>query len=161
VIVRLFAQPAIETRAHARIPLRLQARFYRDPHGKQPVEDFIVRLPYAHQFAVYRMIERIDSLDEKHSDLAYPYSSQIEGELRELRCHYGSAHYRVLYRRSEHFVVLLHAFRKTTAAVPERDKEIARRRWSDFKTRMNEGTRSPPSPVGKGPARRIDRTTQI
>jgi phage-related protein len=136
------------------IPRRLHARFYRDPRGTQPVEDFIRTLPYAHQFAVYRMIERIDSLDETHSDLAYPYSSQIEGELRELRCHYGSAHYRILYRRSEQFVVLLHGFRKTTAAVPRRDKEIARRRWADFKKRMNEAPRSLPSPVGKGAARR-------
>jgi phage-related protein len=143
------------------IPRRLQARFYRDPRGKQPVEDFIAGLPYVHQLAIYRTIERIDSLDEKHSDLAYPYSSQIEGELRELRCRYGSAQYRVLYRRSEQFVVLLHAFRKTTAAVPERDKAVARRRWSDFKTRMNESPRSPPGPIGKGPNRRLDRGYQI
>lgn len=134
-----------------RIPRRLQARFYRDPNGRQPVDDFIIGLPYAHQFAVYRTIERIDSLDERHSDLAYPYSSQIEGELRELRCHYGNAQYRILYRRSEQFVVLLHAFRKTTATVPERDKEIARRRWTDFKLRMNDIRRSIPSAVGKVP----------
>ena len=137
-----------------RIPRRLQARFYRDPYGRQPVDDFIIGLPYAQQFAVYRTIERIDSLDEKHSDLAYPYSSQIEGELRELRCHYGNAQYRILYRRSEQFVVLLHAFRKTTATVPERDKEIARRRWTDFKQRMNNIRRAIPSAVGKIPRRR-------
>lgn len=34
--------------------------------------------------------------------------SQIDGELRELRCHYGSSQYRVLYRRSERLLVLLH-----------------------------------------------------
>ncbi|HEX3465141.1 MAG TPA: type II toxin-antitoxin system RelE/ParE family toxin [Candidatus Elarobacter sp.] len=132
-----------------RIPRRLQGRFYRDARGGQPVEEFVSALPLAHQFAVYRMLERIDSLDEKHSDLAYPYSSQIEGELRELRCHYGNIHYRILYRRSEQFVVLLHAFRKATAATPERDKEIARRRWADFKKRMDEAPRSTPSPIGK------------
>jgi hypothetical protein len=32
--------------------------------------------------------------------LPFPWSSQLEGELRELRCHYGSEHDRVLYRRS-------------------------------------------------------------
>lgn len=92
-------------------------------------------------------------LDEAQPDLAFPYSSQIEGELRELRCHYGNAHYRILYRRSRQFVLLLHAFRKTTAAVPQADKEIARRRWEDFKKRMNESPRFSPSPVGKGSRR--------
>jgi len=47
----------------------------------------------------------------------------------------------------------LHAFRKTTAAVPERDKEIARRRWTNFKQRMNEIRCSVPSAVGKAPRR--------
>ncbi len=28
--------------------------------------------------------------------LPFPWSSQLEGELRELRCHYGSELYRVL-----------------------------------------------------------------
>jgi phage-related protein len=131
------------------VPRRLQARFYRDSTGEQPADDFIRRLPHHHQFALYRMIERIDFLDERNPHLAYPYSSQIEGELRELRCHYGSTHYRVLYRRSEQFVILLHAFRKTTAAVPEADKQLARERWTDFKRRMNEVPRTVPGPIGK------------
>jgi hypothetical protein len=32
--------------------------------------------------------------------LPFPWSSQLEGEVRELRCHYGSALYRVIHRRS-------------------------------------------------------------
>lgn len=95
------------------------------------------------------MIERIDCLDETNPLLAYPYSSQIEGELRELRCHYGKTHYRVLYRRSEQFVILLHVFRKMTAAVPEGDKQLARDRWLNFKQRMNEVPRVVPGPIGR------------
>lgn len=33
--------------------------------------------------------------------LPFPYSSQVEGELRELRCHIGKRHIRFLYRRSD------------------------------------------------------------
>lgn len=36
-------------------------------------------------------------------------SSQVEGELRELRCHYGNTLYRILYWRSDNpFVLLRH-----------------------------------------------------
>jgi len=44
---------------------------------------------------------------------------QLEGELRELRCHYGSELYRVLDRRSGNLFVLLHIFRKDSGKVPE------------------------------------------
>ena len=60
-------------------------------------------------------------------------SSQIEGELRELRCHYGRELYRILYRRSENLFVLLHIIHKRTATIPDADKQIARQRWENFK----------------------------
>jgi phage-related protein len=69
--------------------------------------------------------------------LPFPHSSQVEGELRELRCHFGAEHYRVLYRRSESLIVLLHAFRKTTRKLPASEVAIARMRWLDFQGRMN------------------------
>lgn len=49
---------------------------------------------------------------EQVPHLPFPHSSQVDGELRELRCHFGSDHYRVLYRRSERLIVLLHVFAK-------------------------------------------------
>ena len=60
--------------------------------------------------------------------LPFPWSSQLEGELRELRCHYGSELYRVVYRRSRNLFVLLHMFRKDTGRVPEAELRIARER---------------------------------
>lgn len=47
--------------------------------------------------------------------LPFPWSSQLEGELRELRCHYGPELYRVIYRRSRNLFVLLHMFRSGRA----------------------------------------------
>jgi len=130
------------------VPPHLQAKYYRAPDGSQPADDFIQALPAAHQVAVDNQIKRINLLTPQHPHLPFPHSSQIQGELRELRCHYGRVLYRILYRRSRNLVVLLHMFRKDTGEVPEADKEIARKRWDDFKTRMDASKRTPPRAVG-------------
>jgi phage-related protein len=128
---------------------RLIAKFYRGPDGAEPVNQFIERQNPTVRLAIDRQIDRINSLDEEHPHLAFPHSSQIEGELRELRCHYGSALYRILYRRSMQFVVLLHIFEKRDRLVAEADKQIARDRWADFQKRMGATPRMRPAPVGR------------
>lgn len=128
---------------------RLAAKFYRMQDGTEPVNEFIEGQKPAAQLAIDRQIDRINLLDEGHPHLAFPHSSQIEGELRELRCHYGSALYRILYRRSKQFVMLLHVFEKHDGPVPEADKQIARERWNDFRNRMDAKPRRRPGPIGK------------
>lgn len=127
----------------------LQAVYYRDAAGNQPVDRFIDSLPVKHQAAVDNQVERLNMLTPEHPHLPFPHSSQIEGEFRELRCHYGSAHYRIIYRRSEKLIVLLHMFRKTSKNVPRAEIEIAKRRWEDFKGRMNAPRRVPPRAAGQ------------
>ena len=78
----------------------------------------------------------------------FPISSQIDGELRELRVRFSGAQYRLLYQRSGNLIVLLHAFAKVTAAVPASEKATAKWRMADFKRRMNETPRKPPRPAG-------------
>jgi phage-related protein len=80
--------------------------------------------------------------------LPFPHSSQVEGELRELRCHYGNTLFRILYRRSDNLFVLLHALEKRTGTIPEADKQVAQERWTDFKRRMDESPRRPPRAAG-------------
>jgi phage-related protein len=128
---------------------RLIAKYYRQLDRAEPVNDFIEQQIAPVQLAIDRQIDRINYLDEGHPHLAFPHSSQIEGELRELRCHYGSVLYRVLYCRSVQFVVLLHIFEKRTGQIPEIDKKIARDRWDDFRKRIEANPRRGPSPVGK------------
>jgi phage-related protein len=72
----------------------------------------------------------------------------VRGSLRELRAHFGPEHYRVLYRRSGNLLVLLHIFRKRTAAIPEAEIGIAEQRWENFKRRMDEEPRRPPRAAG-------------
>ena len=127
----------------------LQAVFYRAPDGSEPVDEFIEALGDAdRQAAIDFQIDRLNLLTPANPHLPFPHSSQVEGELRELRCHYGRELYRILYRRSANLLVLLHMFRKDTAKLPNGEIEIARKRWTDFKDRMDAERRAPPRAAG-------------
>jgi phage-related protein len=131
-----------------RFMARLQAVFYRDSDGLEPVNYFIDGLDPKAQEALDWQISLLNALDDDDPPLAFPHSSQVDGELRELRCHHGRRLFRILYRRSEKLFVLLHAFEKRTAKVPVGEIAIAQRRWDDFKTRMAERPRRRPRAAG-------------
>lgn len=78
----------------------------------------------------------------------FPASSQIKGELRELRVRFANLRYRVIYQRSANLVLLLHAFEKTTGAVPPSEIATAEQRLSDFRQRMNARRRVSPRAAG-------------
>ncbi len=125
-----------------------QAVYYRDASGRESVREFIDALDDDAQAAIDRQIDRLNLLSDAMPHLPFPHSSQVEGELRELRCHYGRELYRVLYRRSGQFVVLLHVFAKRSAKIGEREIRVADERWHDFKARMDAPRRVPPRAVG-------------
>jgi phage-related protein len=142
-----------------------QAIYYRAADGSEPVAEFLDRefpveprkkKPSPREIeaaATKRMtidvqIDRLNGLANDDPPLPFPHSSQIEGPLRELRCHYGRALYRVLYRRSGNLFILLHMIRKTSGTVPRAEIEIAKQRWSDFKSRMDADKRVPPRAAG-------------
>lgn len=127
---------------------KLRTCFYCTPDGREPVDEFIDDLPPAHQASIDSQLAMLKVLRAKDPPPAYPTSSQVEGELRELRYHHGSVQYRILYRRSDNFLILLHMFRKNTSKILERDKQIARDRWADFTSRMNADPRIPPRAIG-------------
>ncbi len=76
--------------------------------------------------------------------LPQPWTSQIDGELREFRAHYGEEHYRVLYRRSGNLVILLHLIRKTTGSVTSWSRTSAGPTSSDGWTPPRALRRGPP-----------------
>src|SRR5450759_5384518 len=80
--------------------------------------------------------------------LPYPWSSQIAGELRELRADAGRSHYRILYRRSHNVFVLLHFLDKRVDRLPQADIEMADKRWADYQARMNVPVRRAPRAAG-------------
>jgi len=127
-----------------------QAIYYRDKRGGEPVDEFIEALPA-------KRAAKIDDYVEEHLNgqtpdappPEFPISSQIEGELRELRIRFANTRYRILYQRSGNLIVLLHAFEKNTGAVPASEKALAKRRMADFKRRMDTRPRKPPRAAGK------------
>jgi hypothetical protein len=64
-----------------------QAIYYRDSRGRQPVEEFIDELRPKHQAVVDLAIDRLNGLHPSEPPLAFPATSHVDGELRELRCH--------------------------------------------------------------------------
>jgi phage-related protein len=128
---------------------RTQAVHYRDATGRQPVADFIDSLPIRPAKKIEGQIE--EHLNGRHAGApppGFPITSQIEGELRELRIRFARTRYRILYQRSENLIVLLHAFEKNTGAVPASAKALAIWRMADFKKRMEAIPRRPPRPAG-------------
>ena len=68
-----------------------RAVYYRALDGSEPVNDFIDELEVKRQVALDNQVDRLNMLDPSFPHLPFPHSSQIEGELRELRCHMGGS----------------------------------------------------------------------
>lgn len=126
-----------------------QAVYYRDRHGVEPVRVFLDALDAAARATVRNQVNRPNMLSDELPHLPFPHSSQIEGELRELRCHNERDLYRVLYQRSDRLIILLHVLEKRSAKVSRRDIRLAQERWNDFKTRMDASSRMPPRAAGR------------
>ena len=126
----------------------MHAVYYRDESGSEPVREYLKSLEAATRAAVDLQIDRLNMAHDTDPPLPYPHSSHLEGDLRELRCHFGRSLYRVIYGRSASLFVLLHVFRKTSRRLPAEEVAIARARWDDFRTPMNQPVRRPPRPAG-------------
>ena len=124
------------------------AVYYRESSGREPVREFLDELDDEVHAVLAQQIDRLNLLSDEVPHLPFPHSSQVDGELRELRCHYGRQLYRVLYRRSDRLLVLLHIFAKRTAKIPAAEIDLAQQRWQDFKARMGAQPRKPPRAAG-------------
>lgn len=105
---------------------RWSVEFFRERDGSLPVADWLDSLPLEVRAKVASLIQK---LAEYGPNLDFPYSSQIEGRLRELRTQVGKAKYRILYcfdaRRTG---VLLHGLAKASPKTPDADKQLGMRR---------------------------------
>ncbi|MBI2704026.1 MAG: type II toxin-antitoxin system RelE/ParE family toxin [Actinobacteria bacterium] len=126
-----------------------QAVFYRDVNGGEPVDEFIDALPAKRAAKIDEYIEQhLNARPPNEPPPEYPVSSQIDGELRELRVRFANTRYRILYQRSDNLIVLLHAIEKDTGAVATSDIQLAKRRMADFQDRMGASRRRPPRAAG-------------
>ncbi|MCZ7537871.1 MAG: type II toxin-antitoxin system RelE/ParE family toxin [Acidimicrobiia bacterium] len=124
------------------------AVYYREANGSEPVRAYLDDLDDGIGAVLAQQIDRLNLLSDEVPHLPFPHSSQVDGELRELRCHYGRQLYRVLYRRSDRLLVLLHIFAKRTAKIPAAEMNLAHERWLNFKDRMDAQPRRPPRAAG-------------
>jgi phage-related protein len=129
---------------------KTQAIYYRDKRGREPVDDFINSLsPKAAAKIDAAIEEHLNGRDPAAPPAEYPATSQVDGNLRELRVRFANTYYRVLYERSQNLMMLLHAIEKDTARIPEADKTLAKNRMADFKSRMNAKPRAKPRAAGR------------
>ncbi len=126
----------------------MQAVYYRDKDGGEPVNDFVDGLAPERQEEIDFKIGLLNRVANNDPPLPFPHSSQVDGQLRELRCYYGRDLYRVLYQRSGNLLVLLHAMEKRTGALPQADIDTAKKRFEDFRARMDQRPRRPPPAAG-------------
>jgi phage-related protein len=129
---------------------RTQAVYYRDRSGQEPVRAFLEALPVKRRAKLSEFVD--EYLNDRSPDappVEFPISSQVDGELRELRVRFASTRYRLLYQRSGNLIVLLHAIEKHTGAIPQADVDLSRRRRADFTRRMNAEPRIPPRAAGQ------------
>ena len=102
--------------------VRWRIEFFRDEHGRRPVVDWLDALAPEVRG---RVLARIDLLAEHGPTLDFPYTSQIEARLREIRLRFGKTRYRVLYFFDDSRTgILLHAFAKDTEAIESVDKQL-------------------------------------
>lgn len=103
--------------------------FYEDEQGNEPAKDFLLSLDKKRRG---KLLQIIQILSEFGHALPFPYSSHIEGKIRELRAHYGRELFRILYYQdSKGVFILLHAFKKSSKKMPKRDLKIAKERLVD------------------------------
>jgi hypothetical protein len=123
--------------------------FYSDEDGSFPVRAWLDSVP---EEVRGKVLARINLLKTGGPALDFPYSSQIEGKLREVRLRVGKSRYRILYFFDEtRTAVLLHGFTKTTAIVEEADKNIGRIRMARHEAKL--ATKSSSKPAAGPPAK--------
>ena len=107
--------------------------YYLDERAESPSLEFLRRLPRQDQRKVFAYISY---LEERGEGLRRPIADYLGDKIYELR----PKQIRVLYSFiGKEIVVVLHAFRKKTAAVPIKEKRLAAERLEDFLVRYRKG----------------------
>jgi hypothetical protein len=109
--------------------------FYQEPDGDAPVEQFLDGLPTKHRA---KLLALIANLAKHGPTLPFPYSSQVDGKLRELRTQFGKSNLRVLYYcDAQRSFQLLHGVKKDTSKLEQGDINKANERLSAHARRVH------------------------
>lgn len=114
-----------------------QIFFYRDTRGTYPVHEFIGELNKKSRAGAYRTIRL---LLRYGPNLLRPYADHVRGKIRELRIKTADGNIRIFYFFFiEGRIILLHAFKKKSQELPEREIEHAIRCMNDAVQRYEDG----------------------
>jgi phage-related protein len=103
--------------------------FYANAAGVAPVEQFLDGLQKKQRAKLLGLIEK---LQEHGMALPFPYSSQVEGRLRELRTRLGKTRLRILdFCDANQEFQLLHGVVKATEKLERADVQRASDRMAD------------------------------
>jgi phage-related protein len=108
--------------------------FYEDADGNAPVEEFLDDLPKKQRA---KLLGLIGKLKEYGPTVPFPYSSQVEGKVRELGTRFGKTRLRILYfgDANQEFK-LLHGVVKDTEKLEKSDIKEANDRMADHNRRL-------------------------
>ena len=119
-------------------PVGWSVDFFEDNEATLPVREWMLNPP---KEVRAKLLARVQMLREHGPSLDFPYTSQIEGRLRELRLRLGKMRYRVLYFFDERRTcILLHGFTKNTEAVPSTEIRVALQRMGAHESRLRKST---------------------
>jgi DNA-binding Xre family transcriptional regulator len=114
--------------------------FYQEPDGAAPVEAFLEALSVERRAKALALIQE---LRRRGPALPFPYSSQVEGRIRELRTQYGRDKIRILYfGDSQRNLILLHGLIKRSDKLDKSHIAIAADRMTKHEARLIEKLRA-------------------
>lgn len=101
---------------------------FESSRGEKFVESFLYSLEIK---ARSKTAQLIDLLEEHGSYLKMPYAKRLTKEIYELRVR-GREEVRVLYCFKQDVIYLLHGFKKKTQKTPQREIDLALKRFLDL-----------------------------
>ena len=111
--------------------------FYTAEWGDSPLDDFLDALDKKSRAKVAAYLSL---LEEQGPNLKRPYADIVRGKIRELRIHYTSNQFRILYFfQMFDQIVLVHALSKKTPQLKKQDIELAEKRMEDWMRRFPMG----------------------
>jgi len=113
--------------------------FYVDAHGHAPVEAFLDGPPKKLRA---KLLGLISKLQEHGPTLPFPYSSQVDGRLRELRTRFGKTRLRILYfADANQEFIRLHGMVKDSEKLEQSDVEAAKKNMAEHNRKRSRKTK--------------------
>ena len=113
--------------------MKKQVVYYFDEKGGNPVWEFISALPSNEREKCFEYIAYLEDMGEQ---VRRPVGDYLGGKLYELRPKQTRIIYFFMFKD---YAVLVHAFRKKTNAIPDREIRTAFRNMEDFISRHQKG----------------------